>query len=224
MESTQPLSGRRAQAARNDRLILEAARAVFVADPEAPISAVAERAGVGISALYRRYASKEDLLRQLCLDGLRQYLAAVEAAVADPGDPWDAFVAFMRRVVEADTPSLTLRLAGTFTPTEELYREGLRAEELNARLVRRTQAAGALRLDVVVDDLGLVLEQLAAVHAADPGRSMQLRRRYLALVLDGLHARSGTPLPGPPPTWDEFQERWTPRGGVDSGGSRPSER
>src|SRR5437588_11263481 len=136
--SSVPLSGRRAQAARNDERILEAARAVFVADPEAPISAVAERAGVGISALYRRYASKEDLLRQLCLDGLRQYLAAVEAAVADPGDPWDAFVAFMRRVVEADTPSLTLRLAGTFTPTEELYREGLRPEELDPRLVGRT--------------------------------------------------------------------------------------
>lgn len=224
METTQPLSGRRAQAARNDRLILEAARAVFVADPEAPISAVAERAGVGISALYRRYAGKEDLLRQLCLDGLRRYIAAVEAAVADQGDPWDAFATFMRRVVDADTPSLTLRLAGTFTPTEELYREGARAEELNVRLVRRTQAAGALRPDVVVDDLGIVLEQLAAIRAADPERTMQLRRRYLALFLDALHLPAGTPLPGPPPTWDEFQARWIPRGGVDSGGSRPSER
>src|SRR5262249_22290945 len=120
MNSTTPLSGRRAQAARNDRLILEAARAVFVADPAAPISAVAEHAGAGISALYRRYASKEDLLRHLCLDGLHRYTAAVEAAVADEGDPWTAFATFMRRVVDADTHALTLRLAGTFTPTEEL--------------------------------------------------------------------------------------------------------
>jgi hypothetical protein len=43
-----PLSGRRAQAARNDQRILEAARAAFVADADAPIAAVAERAGVGI--------------------------------------------------------------------------------------------------------------------------------------------------------------------------------
>src|SRR5215211_7459340 len=40
-----PLSGRRAQAARNDERILDAAREVFLADPGAPISAVAEHAG-----------------------------------------------------------------------------------------------------------------------------------------------------------------------------------
>src|SRR5580704_4810648 len=49
-----PLSGRQAEAARNDRRILESARAVFVADPAAPITAVARHAGVGISALYTR--------------------------------------------------------------------------------------------------------------------------------------------------------------------------
>src|SRR5688500_4545201 len=36
---TTPMNGRRAQAARNDTLILDAARAVFVADPDAPIAA-----------------------------------------------------------------------------------------------------------------------------------------------------------------------------------------
>src|SRR5215216_4877897 len=77
-----PLSGRQAEARRNDRLILEAAREVFVEDPDAPISAVAERAGVGIGALYRRYASKEELLRRLCSEGLRRYIAEAEAALA----------------------------------------------------------------------------------------------------------------------------------------------
>jgi AcrR family transcriptional regulator len=42
---------------RNDRLILDAAREVCLADPAAPIAAVAKRAGVGIGALYRRYVS-----------------------------------------------------------------------------------------------------------------------------------------------------------------------
>ncbi len=68
--SAAPLNGRRAQAARNDQRILDAARAVFTADPEAPIAVVAERAGVGIGALYRRYPSKEALLERLSLDGL----------------------------------------------------------------------------------------------------------------------------------------------------------
>ena len=69
-----PLSGRRAQAAVNDGVILEAARAVFTADPSAPISAVARHAGVGISALYRRYPGKEDLLRKLAGDGLQRFI------------------------------------------------------------------------------------------------------------------------------------------------------
>src|SRR5918997_1646407 len=207
--SALPLSGRRAEAGRNDRLIMDAAREVFVADPDAPIAAVAERAGVGIGAIYRRYASKEELLRRLSAAGLQQYIAAVEDALARvDGDPWGAFTEFMRRIVDADTHSLTLRLAGTFSPTEELNREAARAEELNVRLIERTRAASAIRPDIVVDDLSMLLEQLAAVRVADEERTRQLRHRYLALILDALHASSGTPLPGPPPGWDEISQRW----------------
>jgi len=204
-----PLSGRRAEAARNDRLILEAAREVFVADPKAPISAVAERAGVGIGALYRRHGSKEDLLRRLCADGLALYIAEAEAALADGGDPYDAFAGFMRRVVDADTHSLTLRLAGTFAPTEELYRQSERAQQLNERLFERTKAAGAVRPDVGAVDLALIFEQLAAVRVEEEGRTRELRRRYLALALDALRAAPpGSELPGPPPTWEEIGRRW----------------
>src|SRR5581483_6965857 len=42
------LSGRQAEAARNDQRILDSARKVFIADPGAPITAVAKHAGVGI--------------------------------------------------------------------------------------------------------------------------------------------------------------------------------
>jgi AcrR family transcriptional regulator len=204
-----PLSGRRAQAARNDQLILDAAREVFVADPAAPIAAVADRAGVGIGALYRRYASKEELLRRLSAAGLRIYIAAVEDALAqDDGDPWSAFTEFMRRIVDADTHSLTLSLAGTFTPTEELYRDSQKAQELSVRLFERTKAAGAIRSDIEVGDISLLFEQLAAVRVAGEERTRQLRRRYLALILDAFHAPSGSPLPGLPPSWEEIGQRW----------------
>lgn len=203
------MSGRRAEAVRNDRVILDAAREVFVADPNAPISAVAGRAGVGIGALYRRYGSKEDLLRRLAADGLAVYIAVAEDALAEEGDPWEAFADFMRRVVDADTHSLTLSLAGTFTPTEELYRDSARAQELNQRLFLRTREAGAIRPDVEVDDIALLFEQLAAVRIGDEERTRQLRRRYLKLQLDALRDRSGAELPGPPPSWKEIQRRWS---------------
>src|SRR5215471_4582172 len=137
------LPGRQAEAARNDQLILDAARAVFVADPAAPVSEVARRAGVGIAALYRRYPSKEDMLRKLSGDGLHRYIAEAEAALADDRDPWTALAAFMHRVMQADTHSLTQSLAGTFTPTEELYRDAARAQELNVALFERVRAARA---------------------------------------------------------------------------------
>ena len=206
--TTVPLSGRRAQAARNDQLILEAARAVFVADPDAPVSAVAAAAGVGMSALYRRYPSKEDLLRRLAGDGLRRYLAEAEAALADDGDPWTAFAGFMGRIVDADTHSFTLRLAGTFTPTKDLYDDAERGQQLTLRLLERTKAAGAVRPDLDVNDLSFVFEQVASIRLDDPERTRQLRHRYLALLLDGLHTPTPEPLPGPPPTWEDISGRW----------------
>jgi len=204
------LSGRRAEAARNDERILESARAVFVADPGAPISAVAEHAGVGVGALYRRYESKEELLRRLCADGLQRFIAAAEAALSDHGDPWEAFATFMRNCVDADTNSLTQRLAGTFTPTQDLYREAGRAQGLMTALFDRTQAAGAIREDLVVDDVGLLLEQVAALRVGDSQRTQELRHRYLALLLDAVRAGGVPPLPGPPPSWEEIAARWNP--------------
>jgi AcrR family transcriptional regulator len=204
-----PLSGRRAQAARNDERILASARAVFVADASAPISAVARHAGVGISALYNRYASKEELLRKLCGDGMQRFVDEVEAALADDRDPWTVFAEFMRRAVEADTNSLTAALAGTFTPSPEMFAQAARSAELLDELFRRTMDAGVLRRDLAVHDLSYIFQQIAAVRAKDPQRTLELRRRYLGLFLDGLREPPRhEPLPGPAPAWQEISERW----------------
>jgi AcrR family transcriptional regulator len=203
------LSGRRAEAARNDAAILAAARAVFIANPGAPVSDVAERAGVGISSLYRRFRSKEALLRKLCGDGLQLYNDMARAAVDDAGaDAWDSFATFMARVIEADVHALTLRLAGRFRPTAELDRFARLADELNQEIVGRAQAANVLRDDVHPDDLTFVFEQVASLHGPTPERTAQLRARYLTLQLDGLRAPARTPLPGPPPTTEEQHARW----------------
>ncbi|MFE3451739.1 TetR/AcrR family transcriptional regulator [Nonomuraea sp. NPDC059194] len=206
-----PMSGRRAQAARNDELILQAARSVFTADPGAPIAAVAERAGVGISALYRRYGSKEALLQKLCGDGLQLYIAACEKSLAMDGDPWEAFATYMREIVDADSSSLTIALAGTFQPTEELYRASARAEELAVEVHRRAVEAQVLRSDITVADIALLFEQLASVRLGDGPRTVELRHRYLALMLDSMRMPPAhRPLPGPPPSEAELGQRWSP--------------
>ncbi len=212
---SRPLPGRQGQAARNNEVILAAAREVFLADPKAPIAAVAERAGVGISALYRRYAGKEDLLRTLCHDGLRQFIAEAEAALAsvsasasaEPGG-WEAFAGFLRRIVDADVHSLTVHLAGTFNPTEEMHADAVRADALAKKLFARARASGRLRRDAVVEDVTLLLEGCAAVRVPDAARTRQLRQRYLGLLLAGLEA-DAEGLPGPAPKPGELNWRWT---------------
>jgi AcrR family transcriptional regulator len=212
-EAPTSLPGRQREAALNDARILQAAREIFIADADAPIAAVAVRAGVGIGALYRRYGSKEELLRQLSRNGLTRYIELVEAALAGIEDPGAAFARFMQEAVIADTHSLTLHLAGRFTPTEDLWRDGDRAAELTASLLAHTQAAGALRPDITVGDLTMIFEQLAAVAVGDSERTLQLRLRYLALFLIALQPSPGmAPLPGPPPEWPEMSTRFAPNG------------
>jgi AcrR family transcriptional regulator len=203
-----PLSGRRAQAARNDQLILDSARAVFIADPAAPITAVAKHAGVGISALYSRYGSKEELLRKLCTDGLETFVAETEAALADDRDHWTVLTSYMRRLADADTSSMTVALAGTFTPTEEMFTLAAKGGRLLGELVGRV--SDVLRPGVGAHDLSVVTELVASVRNPDAGRTRELRHRYLAMILDGLRAGTGGPLPGAPPSWAEISGRWQP--------------
>jgi AcrR family transcriptional regulator len=204
------LSGRRAEAARNDETILAAARAVFIADPGAPISAVAAHAGVGMSALYRRYRNKEDMIQRLWVDGLREYIAEAEAAIAAEGEPWEAFVRFMHRSVDNGSGALTLRFAAVIMPTDELRSLGPRTFDVIQQLLNRVKESGTLRADVEVGDIGVLLEQIQSIHLADPERTSILRHRFLTLALDGMSTSSPSPLPGPARHWTELRGRPSP--------------
>jgi AcrR family transcriptional regulator len=201
---TSTTAGRAKQAARNNEAILAAAREVFLEDKRAPIAAVAERAGVGISALYRRYAGKEDLLRTLCHDGLRRFIDEAERASRE-ADDWTAFETFLRGVVDADVHSLTVHLAGTFAPTEQMHADSVRANELAIALFER--ARPLMRAGAVPADTTMLLEMCAAVRVPDAARTEELRHRYVTVLLDGL--RAGGELPGPPPTVEELGWRWS---------------
>jgi AcrR family transcriptional regulator len=206
---TQPLSGRRAEASRNDERVLAAARAVLTADPDAAMADIARRAGVGIGTLYRRYPSKEALVLQLCLDGMRRLEAVTRAALARVDeDAWEAFVAFMRDGLDAGAGSLGAALAGTFTPTEELLAAARDLYTVGQELIERVKAAGALRADITQEDVNLLFEQLRGVRLGDEERTADLQRRYLALVLQALRAPGAVPLPGSPPGWAEIRGRW----------------
>jgi AcrR family transcriptional regulator len=206
-----PLSGRRREAARNDVEILDAARAVFLDDPSSPISAVATRAKVGISALYRRYPSKEDLLRELARDGLVRYIAELERALADDRDPWTVYAGCLTRILDGGSQALAQRLAGTFTPTPDLAGLAQRAAGLAGKVHHQAQRQGALRDDVSPSDIVLLLETLSEIKLPGDDGGHALRRRYLALLLQALRAPGAGPLPGRPADPAEARARWQAR-------------
>src|ERR671923_1464340 len=146
--SAKPMSGRRGEAARNDERILQAAREIFLADPDAAISAVADRAGVGIGALYRRYPGKDELLRHLAKQGLERYVATVESALQQNDDAWTSFSSFMRRALEVGSGSLTARFGAAITATADMHRLGRQANVLTERPLRRAQRARGPRKDI----------------------------------------------------------------------------
>jgi AcrR family transcriptional regulator len=207
--SSRPLSGRRAEASRNDALVLDAARSVLTADPDAAMADIARRAGVGIGTLYRRYPSKEALVLHLCQDGMER-LEAVALGALDRirDDPWTVFSEFMEDALAAGAGSLGAALAGTFTPTQELLAAARRLHTAVQQVIARAHDDGALREDVTQEDVNLVFEQLRAVRLGGEKRTAALQRRYLALALQGMRAPGAAPLPGPAPSWKEIQQRW----------------
>ena len=203
-----PLSGRRREAARNDVEILDAARAVFLADPSSPVAAVAAQAGVGMSALYRRYPSKEDLLRELARDGFDRYVSVLEEALADERDPWTVYRDCLARVLDGGSQALAQRLAGTFTPTPELAALARRAGTLAGQVHEHAQRQGALREDVSPADVTLILETLSAISLPGTDGGRALRHRYLELLLQALRAPGSGPLPGPAADPGDVAGRW----------------
>jgi AcrR family transcriptional regulator len=206
--------GRQAEARRNDKAVLEAARDVFSEHGAgAPISAVAERAGVGMGTLYRRYGSKTELLRRLCLLAMEQALEAACAALKAP-DAWTGLAIFVRDSVEIRSGALAA-LAGQVDVTPEMRATAERGIAAVSQIVARAQRDGSLRADVTPLDISYLIEAFSrrppapAATYADEERIV--RDRLLSIALDGLRAGGTTPLPGRPPTRASYVGRWDRR-------------
>jgi AcrR family transcriptional regulator len=204
--------GRQAEARRNDLAVLEAARDVFsVRGADAPISAVAERAGVGMGTLYRRYGSKAELLQRLCVLAMEQALAAADAAL-NVADPWTGLTAYIRACVEMRSGALAA-LAGHVDVTAEMRATAERGIAAMTEITARAHRDGSLRGDVTALDVSLLIEMFSrrAPDLPDLAEERNARDRLLAITLDGLRAGGATPLPGRPPSRDRYVGRWSGR-------------
>jgi AcrR family transcriptional regulator len=201
--------GRQAEAERNDRLVLAAARAVVARyGADAPVSAIAEHAGVGMGSLYRRYGSKDDLLRHLCRLAMQDTISAAEHALAEP-DAWTGLAGYVRSCVAQRTGTLGA-LAGSIETTRDMWAVSRRSRDLLEQVVDRARRDGALRPDATALDVAWLIEALGRFGPAEPAaEDTDIRDRLTAIALDGLRARPGEhALPGSPPTAPHYERRW----------------
>jgi len=211
-EQTAPRRGRHAEGARNDQRLLEAARDVFAAQgTAATVAAIADRAGLGIGSLYRRYGGKTELLQHLCLLAMQQAATAADEALAQP-DPAAALTGYIRACVALRTGALA-PLAGTIQTTPEMRELSRQGRRRHQAVIDRAHQDGGLRPDVTALDISWMIEQFARTappaDASEDDRNVQ--QRLLAIAIDGLYATSALPLPGHPPTTHQYERRWQSR-------------
>ena len=187
----------RADAERNRRRILDAARGVFAEHGlGVGVDAVARAAGVGVGTLYRRFPTKQDLLAAVIEDGVCRLTETVEEIEAVE-DPWEAFERTARAFAEtiARDRGFYEVIHGTpeFIPIAREAKERLMS--VVKRILTRAQQAGVVRGDVVPDDIGVLSQVAARMPRWRLEAQPELWARYLALMLDGMRPDAAHELP-----------------------------
>lgn len=210
---------RRRDAQRNRERILAATRAAFQERGlDVGVDEIARRAGVGVGTLYRHFPTKDALVDAILEVRFQELSAAAGEALEEP-DPWTGFGRFLHRAAELQAADRGFKDALSARrrnePIVKQARAGLR--RAIGRLVERAQQAGALRDDVVAEDVlamlwatGRVVERAADAAPAQVGR-------FVTVLLDGLRAGDTTAMPGPPMTTRQFGRAIDARHGVPGG-------
>ncbi|MER7699727.1 MULTISPECIES: helix-turn-helix domain-containing protein [unclassified Streptomyces] len=211
----------RADARRNRRRILAAARLVFAEHGiDAPMATVARRAGVGVATLYRRFPTRDALVRAAFEHQMDACARALGEALAD-SDPWEGFQRLVETVCELqrEERGFSAAFVAAFPDsTREHARVWNESERDFVTLVRRAQAAGALRTDFHPSDLAVALLSHCALVTALPG-DRAASRRLVAYLLQAFRAEAAHgALPAP----SELSLSSLPLAADGSRGRRPS--
>ncbi|WP_455361782.1 TetR/AcrR family transcriptional regulator [Streptomyces sp. SYSU K21746] len=203
----------RVDAQRNLEHVLRAAREVFgEMGYGAPMEDVARRARVGVGTVYRRFPSKDVLVRRIAEEETARLTEQARTALGQEDEPWSALSRFLRTSVASGAgrllPPRVLRVGVDVEDSTVVQDEarvpqqrsapedGARHEDSGAaallevvgRLVDRARAAGELRGDVTVADVLLVIAT-AAPSLPDPAQQAAASARLLDILLEGLRSR-----------------------------------
>ncbi|MFI0822014.1 TetR/AcrR family transcriptional regulator [Streptomyces sp. NPDC021098] len=183
----------RADAARNHQRIVTAAVDAFEEiGPEATLEQIAERAGVSVMTLYRRFRNRDQLIQAVFDHLLATEIEPVTLARTD--DSWQDLVDALKAATDVlarrqGIHALALSFQALADETAQRFLPAL--DDLLSRAIDTK----AVRPELQVRDLVAVIAMtMATAHPGD--RDGADRRRYLALLADGLRP-SATTLPPP---------------------------
>ncbi len=203
----------RADAERNRLRILEAATELFASRGlEITLDDVADHAGVGVGTVYRRFASKSELIDGVFEHHMDNLAECADAALRNE-DPWAGLLHFFEYACEQ--MAVNRGLGEVFLSMDEgRERVGCARERMTPavqQLVQRARTAGVLRPDVEESDFFALSCMIEAIGDFTRPVAPEIWRRYFTLVIDGLRADGAqrTPLPQPALTPEQVDQAKT---------------
>lgn len=195
----------RADAARNQQAILDAARTLFSRyGLDVSMDAVAQAAGVGVGTVYRRFPDRRALIQAVVTDRIDHVSGLVERAAKDiaGSDPAAAWDAFFRGFIDSGLPLMVpllvphVRDADVFT--DEMTRRRTEVIVRADGVLRAAQRHGIVRDDIGAPEVVLMLATaMQMVPGLPDDFNAVLVARRIPLLRAALRP-GGEPLPGPP--------------------------
>ncbi|MGY4708315.1 TetR/AcrR family transcriptional regulator [Mycolicibacterium sp. CBM1] len=191
----------RSDAERNrERIVTAAARLFAEQGLSVPLEEVARSAGVGVATLYRRFPTRTDLATAAFERNMASYVGVVEKALNNP-QPWDGFreLIFDLCALQASDPGLRALLTTAFPPSSVIEQQVAETVDKVGEVIARAQRDGALRPDIGVGDVVVMLLANAGVLEATREHAPGAWRRFAALMVDSVRVGPSQPLPPPTP-------------------------
>jgi AcrR family transcriptional regulator len=177
-------TSRRRDAQRNRSAIVQAASEMMMSEQSVvPMPEIARRAGVGQATLYRHFPDRHALTAAV----ITHHMEQLEAAAAHIEHP-TMFRHLLHEVLHTQVAMRPLILLAQRLDPRLRHRYQQRVLAALTPPLRRAQARGHVRPDLVPDDLALMLAMVRGVAdaAADVTAARSAAARCIDLVLDGV--------------------------------------
>jgi AcrR family transcriptional regulator len=199
----------RADAERNRRRLIEAATEMFCERGlEIGVGEIARQAGVGRGTLFRNFPTKDHLIAAVVTDRMAESVARAREALEarNPGDAlFDLIDSSIGRV--ASDRALFDAIGDTWLNNPEIRAGHHQMMDVLDQIVRRAQAAGAVRDDIGAVDVLMLIKGICEAMQAFSQLDQVIVERQLDLLWSAIATdEAQRPLRGTPPSLADLEQ------------------